>query len=114
VLGGLSSNPSHDLSYDLNRSGIPLYIYSTLKKKENGHIYFEDYKSIHVDGNVKSVYVRSVYVRSVYVRSLGPKNVSDFSVLNLSKETPALLSFTKTDEKCLITVPVPRGAQGEN
>jgi len=100
VLGGLSSNPSHDLSYDLNRSGIPLYIYSTLKKKENGHIYFEDYKSIHVDGNV--------------IRSLGPKNVSDFSVLNLSKETPALLSFTKTDEKCLITVPVPRGAQGEN
>ena len=99
MLGGLSSNPSHDLSYDLNRSGIPPYIYSTLKKKENGHMYFEEYKSIHVDGKV---------------RIQRSKDAPQFSVLNLSKKTPGQPSFAKIGEKYPIIRSIPRRTQDGN
>ena len=48
------------------RGGFPSYVVIKRKNK-NGRIYLEEYKSIRVDGKVKSI----------YVRSLGPENPVD-------------------------------------
>lgn len=52
----------------LNRLALPSYMVIKRKKK-NGRVYLEEYKSIHIDGKVKSV----------YVRSLGPEEPVDSS-----------------------------------